>query len=108
MLAGLRYFADNNLCQSGISITASGSVRYRWSRISPSVAQIPAIALTANPSKNQGDLSRPPNFYCQCYNHNNISRFISGVPDKDGILAVANIPAVASFPAFAGVSYVGV
>jgi hypothetical protein len=35
--SGIGIFTVSQLCQSGIGIPASGSVRYRWSRISPAL-----------------------------------------------------------------------
>jgi hypothetical protein len=37
-LSGIGIFVVSQLCQSGIGIPASGSVRYRWPRISPALA----------------------------------------------------------------------
>jgi hypothetical protein len=39
-------FTSNQLCQSGIGIPASGSVRYQWSRISPAFYRFYKKALT--------------------------------------------------------------
>jgi hypothetical protein len=44
--SGIGIFAVSQLCQSGIGTPASGSLRYRWSRISPALPSYEYISIS--------------------------------------------------------------